>query len=142
MKLTIPKPVTEVDTTHAENPPPFAGRNPDYSNSEYSHSSTIANLEFRRVILEDCRVEGVIPGATVVHKKIAKDKRTDIHTWGIVFAYVSPLSQSATWRPVRVKWLSGSFEDVHATDLIIMNYVPDKGTLQGRARSDINPGPV
>lgn len=148
MKLEIPKPITEVDVTHAEVATHVreAFRNPDYTNGDYGSSvmdgNSIANLEFRRVILEDCKVEGVHPGATVVHRKIAKDKRMDIMTWGIVQAYNAPTSHMPVWRPVRVKWLSGSFEDCHATDLIIMNYVPDKGTLQGRAKSDVNPGPV
>lgn len=144
--MEIPKPITEVDVTHAEIATHVreAFRNPDYTNSEYSSSGNnhIANLEFRRAILEDCRVEGMIPGTTVVHRKIAKDKRMDILTWGVIISYVSPLSSTQTWRPIRVKWLSGSFEDCHATDLIILSHVPDKGVLQKRTQSDINPGPV
>lgn len=149
MKLEIPKPISEVDITHAETIATHvreafhgAGRNPDYTNSEYSVRGSIANLEFRRVILEDCKVEGLIPGCIVVHKKINKDQRMAIMTWGIVFGLNAPDSTIAIWKPIRVKWVSGSFEDCHATDLIIMNYAPDKGTLQGRARRDFNANPA
>ena len=141
MKLEIPKPITEIDLTHVEQIETQV-RNPDYTNGEYSSGNTLENLEFRRVIIEDCRLDGIIPGATVVHRKIAKDKRLEIMTWGVVFAYHAPTSTLAIWRPVRVKWLSGSFEDCHATDLIVMNYAPDKGVLQERARSDRNPSPL
>ena len=150
MKLEIPKPITEIDATNVEpsvvqaafENGEFVGRNPNYTNSEYEQGNSIGNLEFRRVIIEDCRVEGVIPGATVVHRKIAKDRRIDIITWGVVFGYNGITAQTSVWRPVRVKWLNGSFEDCHATDLIVMNYAPDKGVLQERAKSDRNPSPV
>jgi len=147
MKLEIPKPITEVDISHVEEDVATHVReafirNPDYTNSGYGNDNTLGNMEFRRAILEDCKVEGLVPGAVVVHKKIVKDRRTEIFTWGIIYTMNAPIAIMTAWRPVKVKWLSGSFEDCHATDLIIMNYIPDKALLKERANLDINPNPL
>src|SRR5258708_22330221 len=149
MKLSIPKPITEIDLSHEEVfKPTRRGYMPDYERNEYPHSGQeeiyvgngqYADGDFRTSILEDCVTEGLIPGTVVVHKKIEMSKRIDPLCWGIVTAHNSATLASMPWKPLRIRWLSGSYEDLHATDLLIMMNVPDKSILKRRALGEPDP---
>ena len=167
MKLTIPRPVSEIDESNLDPIPQtpiqriWQGRrdvlnherNPDYTNEGsypeireqgalYVGNGIYVDQELRAAIVADCILDGCIPGAIVVHKKIAKDKRTDPLTWGIVISHNSVTSKLSVWKPVRVKWVSGSYDDVHAVDLIVMINVPDQSILKRRAMDEPKPNPL
>ena len=145
MKLVIPRPISEVDISNVD--VIVQARNPNYTNGKYVEGAyeTTAyplNDELKTLILDDCKSEGMITRCIVVHKKVQLMKRMDPNTWGIIIAHNAVHSAHSLWRPVRVRWFSGSYEDCHGKDLIVMIYAPDLSILQGRARSDISPNPL
>lgn len=150
LKLTIPKPITEIDLSHEEpvvktshyledqTLPNFSSYPPS-NGTLYLGNGQYVDTDLRQSILEDCVVEGFQIGAIVVHKKIAMDKRIEPQCWGAIIGHNTINSKLMPWKPLRVRWLSGSYEDLHATDAIVMIHVPDKSILKRRALGEPNP---
>ena len=135
MKLVIQKPIVEHDLTHRVEP--FEGR----AVLLRPIANENVDSEIRRLYLDDCKSEGFVPGAVVVHTRISVEDRTTPISWGIILylntSITLPTAErigpSKPWKPIRVKWVNGSFEDCNSQDLRVMMPVPELALLKRRA---------
>lgn len=143
MKLHVAKPISIIDNSNIDPPEPRQGFVP-IADSENESNVVAIDQDIRELILEDAKTEGCIRGAVVVHKRTLLAKRIDVTHWGIIL-YHHPTNEntSSIWKPVRVKWLSGEYENCHVQDLCVLIYVPTTEILKGRAaRYDKEPSPI
>lgn len=134
MKLSFPKPVSEKDTSNAsaEVTYPVIVRPIDESSSVFERNQPLES-EVKHLYLDDCKQEGFVPGAVVVHSRTAILKRTDPKNWGIITELNSPASIIGEWCPIQVRWINGSYEDCHSKELRLLIYKPDENVLKRRA---------
>ena len=143
MKLTILKPIVEHDVSNVRIPEEFnryptiltpIEQNPE---PRFIPSAAEENIdeEIKFLCLEDAKIEGFIKGAIIVHVRIAVENRTMPLNWGVV-AYLNETSyDKKPWKPVRCKWLTGSFEDCDPKDLRIIMPALDLAILKKRVIS-------
>lgn len=160
MKLEIPKAVADTDVAHADIiPAEPEGRNPDFTNDTYlpnvggnealvwpigpAEADNVNEHEIKRLIIDDCRSAGLVSGAVVVHQRLPLGQRLAPGNWGFVIR-ANGLSETSAdvnwkWKPLCVRWATGSYEDCSQTDLCLLMTVPDKFILKARASRDTTP---
>lgn len=142
--------------------PPLSQRNPDYTDSgSYSegennrpiaavlrpidseNSSSHIDAEIKRLYRDDCISDGFKPGAVIVHTRVQPAHRLNTLCWGLVVSFNTETEiKGSPWKPLRVRWLNGSYEDCNPSELKLLILVPDKSILLARATRAIKPNPL
>lgn len=86
--------------------------------------------EIVNLIIEGLRARKLTEGALVVSKKVPQVGRTVPNNWGLITHLNEYAQKGAIYKPLVVQWLSGSRQEMHEEDLLLVQAPPSPDDLK------------